>query len=47
MISQFGLDLYLDQRKLDFEKLRLSKSLDLAREICVGSMETPDKERPS
>ena len=42
-VSHLSLDMYLDQRKLDYEKYKLSRTLDIAGLITVGSVPMNDK----
>lgn len=41
--SPLGLPLYMDQRKADYEKFQLLRTLDIAGQIVVGSVPMKDK----
>ena len=42
-VSHMDLDMYLDQRKLDYEKFKLSRTLQIAGDIAIGSVPDPVK----
>lgn len=42
-VPHLNLDMYLDQRKQDYEKYKLAKALDIASQITLSSVQMTDK----
>jgi hypothetical protein len=45
VVPVLNLDMYLDQRKEDYEKFKLSRVFSIADQITVGSVQMTDKEK--